>query len=133
MHQSAEDGGNLDELSTQVRSGILEDLYLKNQEVIENKDSRIKLLEDRINSYRSSLFDFNSLSKEAQANYEEIENLGYSNQIVTDFSKIDTIPTFTIMWKNNVPSKQKEASRKRFEKWLNVRLELDTLSVKSLN
>ena len=133
VHQSAEDGGNLDELSTQVRSGILEDLYLKNREVIEDKDSRIKLLEDRINSYRTSLFDFNGLSKEAQANYEEIENLGYSNQIITDFKSTDTIPTFSITWKNNVSSREKEANRQKFEKWLNVRLQLDTLTVQSLN
>ncbi len=133
VHQSAEDGGNLDELSTQVRSGILEDLYLKNREVIEDKDSRIKLLEDRINSYRTSLFDFNGLSKEAQANYEEIENLGYSNQIITDFKSTDTIPTFSITWKNNLSSREKEANRQKFEKWLNVRLQLDTLTVKSLN
>ena len=133
VHQSAEEGGNLDELSTQVRSGILEDLYLKNQEVIENKDSRIRLLEDRINSYRTSLFDFNSLSKEAQANYEEIENLGYSNQIITDFKNTDTIPTFSITWKNNVPSREKEENRQKFENWLNVRLALDTLTVKSVN
>tara|TARA_Y100001947_G_scaffold75306_2_gene63693 strand:+ start:3514 stop:4932 length:1419 start_codon:yes stop_codon:yes gene_type:complete len=133
VHQSAEDGGNLDELSTQVRSGILEDLYLKNREVIEDKDSRIKLLEDRINSYRTSLFDFNGLSKEAQANYEEIENLGYSNQIITDFKSTDTIPTFSITWKNNVSSREKETNRQKFEKWLNVRLQLDTLTVQSLN
>jgi len=133
VHQSAEDGGNLDELSTQVRSGILEDLYLKNREVIEDKDSRIKLLEDRINSYRTSLFDFNGLSKEAQANYEEIENLGYSNQIITDFKSTDTIPTFSITWKNNLSSREKEANRQKFEKWLNVRLQLDTLTVQSLN
>lgn len=133
VHQSAEDGGNLDELSTQVRSGILEDLYLKNREVIEDKDSRIKLLEDRINSYRTSLFDFNGLSKEAQANYEEIENLGYSNQIITDFKSTDTIPTFSITWKNNLSSREKEANRQKFEKWLKVRLQLDTLTVQSLN
>ncbi len=133
VHQNAEEVGNLDELSTQVRSGILEDLYLKNQEVIEDKDSRIRLLEDRINSYKTSLFDFKSISKEAQANYVEIENLGYSNQIITDFKNTDTIPTFSITWKKNVSSRDKEENRQKFENWLNIRLGLDTLTVKSVN
>jgi len=82
---------------------------------------------------RTSLFDFNGLSKEAQANYEEIENLGYSNQIITDFKSTDTIPTFSITWKNNLSSREKETNRQKFEKWLNVRLQLDTLTVQSLN
>ncbi|WBL26148.1 DUF389 domain-containing protein [Zunongwangia sp. HGR-M22] len=133
VHQNAEDGGNLDQLSSQVRSGILEDLYMKNQEVVENKDAKIRLLEDQIKRYRTSLFDFESLSKEAQVNYSEIRNLGYSNQVITDFQKVDTIPTFTITWKDKVTATEKENSRKKFEAWLNVRLELDTLSVKSTN
>jgi uncharacterized hydrophobic protein (TIGR00271 family) len=133
IHQGADPSGTLDQLSTQVRSGILEDLYMKNQELIEDKDEKIALLENEISKYRGQGFSFLDLSQEAKINYEGIEELGYSNLITTNFSKTDTIPTFTVGWKNNLKTSQIAEQKQRFERWLKVRLKLDTLQVRSVN
>ena len=133
IHQGADPTGAIDELSTQVRSGILEDLYMKNQQLIEDKDEKIAILENEISKYRSSSFSFSDLSQEAKINYEGIEELGYSNLITTNFSKTDTIPTFTVGWKKNIKASEVSQQKNRFEKWLKVRLKLDTLQVKSVN
>ena len=133
VHQGADPTGNIDQLSTQVRSGILEDLYIKNQELIEDKDEKIALLEKEISRYRGDGFSFSDLSQEAKINYDGIDELGYSNLITTNFSKTDTIPTFTVGWKDNLNNRQITEQKQRFEKWLKVRLKLDTLQVKSVN
>lgn len=133
IHQGSEQSEDITELSTQVRTGILEDLYEKNQEIIENKDARIALLENELSKYRGDGFSFKDLSKEAKINYSDIEELGYSNLITTNFSQTDTIPTFTVRWKNTLPARQQKQEMDRLQEWLQLRLKADTLAVRSVN
>ncbi len=133
VRQGASQTGDIATLSSQVRTGILEDLYVKNQEVIENKDARIELLERELLKFRRGDFSFVNLSREIKANYENVENLSFATMISTNFEKIDTIPTFTITWKKNVPGRVKRADAEKMQKWLNLRLQLDTLNVRSMN
>ena len=133
VRQGASPTGDLATLSSQVRSGILEDLYVKNQEVLEDKDQRINLLENELLRYRQGDFSFREISREVKVNYENVENLSYANRITTNFSNIDTIPTFTVKWKNNVASRSKKEDVQKLQKWLLLRLKLDTLAVQSEN
>ncbi|HSJ11592.1 MAG TPA: DUF389 domain-containing protein [Gillisia sp.] len=133
VRQGPSQGGDMAALSSQVRTGILEDLYVRNQEVIENKDARIELLERELLKFRRGDFSFVNLSREIKANYENVENLSFATMISTNFEKIDTIPTFTITWKNNVPARVKRTDIEKMQKWLNLRLQLDTLDVRSFN
>ncbi len=132
VHQG-EQTGDMQELSTQVRSGILEDLYERNQEAIADKDRKIQLLERELSKYRAENFSFRDLSREARINYEELEEIGYSNLISTNFDKIDTIPTFTVAWSENLSTSAKSREQKKLQDWLKVRLQLDTLRVKAIN
>ncbi|MEP6262319.1 MAG: DUF389 domain-containing protein [Gillisia sp.] len=133
IRQGPSQGGDMAALSSQVRTGILEDLYVRNQEVIENKDARIELLERELLKFRRGDFSFVNLSREIKANYENVENLSFATMISTNFEKIDTIPTFTVTWKNNVPARAKRNDIEKMQKWLNLRLQLDTLNVRSFN
>ena len=133
VRQGPSQGGDMAALSSQVRTGILEDLYVRNQEVIENKDARIELLERELLKFRRGDFSFVNLSREIKANYENVENLSFATMISTNFEKIDTIPTFTITWKNNVPARVKRTDIEKMQKWSNLRLQLDTLDVRSFN
>lgn len=133
VRQGPSQAGDMAALSSQVRTGILEDLYVRNQEVIENKDARIELLERELLKFRRGDFSFVNLSREIKANYENVENLSFATMISTNFEKIDTIPTFTIKWKNNVPTRVKRTDIEKMQQWLNLRLQLDTLNVRSLN
>jgi len=133
IHQGVSSSGDMASISSQVRSGILEDLYVKNQELIENKDAKIQLLENELLKYKASGFSFKDISKEIKVNYDKVENLSYANTISTNFSKIDTIPTFNVSWKKNTSRTEQQSELAKIQKWLSLRLKLDTLLVKSYN
>ncbi len=133
IHQGTNDSGDISLLSSQVKSGILEDLYLKNQEVIENKDAQISFLENELLKYKQGDFSFEEISKELKINYEEVESLNYANTISTNFKKTDTIPTFNVTWDSKTKNATKIADAQKIQKWLSLRLKLDTLAVRSLN
>ena len=132
VHQGNDQSQDINQLSTVVRSGILEELYVKNQEVLQNKDRRIELLESELSKYRGDNFSFVNLSKEAKINYENIEEIGYSNLITTDFQKTDTIPTFTVIWNNKLRNSELTSQQEKFGNWMRVRLDLDTLAIKNV-
>ncbi|MGB7785694.1 MAG: DUF389 domain-containing protein [Salinimicrobium sp.] len=120
-------------LSNEVKAGILEDLYLKNQQVVEDKDARIRLLEQELLRYRSAGIPFETVSKEAKINYKNIQELSYANNLVTNFSRIDTIPTFNVRWDKSLTGASKRAEMSKLEQWLQVRLSLDTLTVRAID
>lgn len=132
IHQGAGQTQDINILSSRVKSGILEDLYVKNQEALENKDKQIELLESELSKYQGNTFSFQNLSKEVKINYEDIEEIGYSNLISTNFNKTDTVPTFTVTWNSKLKNTQIQQQQEKFTKWLKVRLDLDTLSVKNV-
>lgn len=134
IHQGSDQSSEMaTRLSSQVRAGILEDLYVRNQQVVEDKDERIRLLEQELMKYRSAGIPFESISKEAKINYSAIQEMSYANSLVTNFSRIDTIPTFNVRWSSGLSSSAKKAEMNKLEQWLQVRLQLDTLAVKSIN
>ena len=133
VHQGVSSSEDMASISSQVKSGILEDLYVKNQELIENKDAKIRLLENELLKYKASGFSFRDISKEIKVNYDKVESLSYANTISTNFSKVDTIPTFTVTWKNNISKTQQKTEISKIQKWLGLRLKLDTVLVKSYN
>ncbi|MFV8281996.1 DUF389 domain-containing protein [Christiangramia marina] len=132
VHQGADQSQDMDMLSSQLRSGILEDLYVKNQEVMANKDKRIELLEKELSKYRGEKFSFTELSKEAKINYEDIKEIGYSNLMTTNFQKTDTIPTFTVTWDRDLRGDKLKVQQDKFGQWMKVRLKLDTVAIKNV-
>jgi len=49
IYQGADQSGEMAaKLSGEIKAGILEDLYVKNEQLIQNKDERIRFLEDQI-------------------------------------------------------------------------------------
>lgn len=135
VHQSSDQSSEMAErLTTEVRAGILEDLYMRNQQVVEDKDARIRLLEQELLRYRSGGIPFETIAKEAKINYRNIDQLSYANNIVTNFSKIDTVPTFNVRWNNSVSRATRESEMNKLRQWLEVRLSsLDTLAVRTIN
>lgn len=134
VHQGTDQSSEMAErLSSEVKAGILEDLYLRNQEVVENKDARIRLLEQELMRYRREGIPFETVSKEAKINYQNIEEMSYANNIVTNFSEIDTIPTFNVRWNKSLSKNVRENEMKKLREWLAVRLSLDTLTVRTYN
>ena len=119
-------------LTSEVKSSILEDLYVQNQQVIEDKDARIRLLEEELTKYRGAGIPFERLSREARINYKGLEELSYANSITTNFKRIDTITTFSVKWDKSLSAANQEVERKKLYEWLQVRLSLDTLQVRTV-
>ena len=93
---------------------------------------RIEVLESELSKYRGDSFSLDNLSKEAKINYENIEEIGYSNLITTNFQKTDTIPTFTVIWNDKIRDQELTSQQEKFENWMRLRLNLDTLAIKNV-
>ncbi len=134
VHQGSDQSSEIAErLSSEVRAGILEDLYVRNQQVVEDKDARIRILEQELVRYRAIGIPFEKISREAKINYRNIEEMSYANNVTTNFSRIDTVPTFNVKWNKSLSSSVRNDEMEKLSQWLKVRLSLDTLSVRALN
>ncbi len=130
IYQGADQSGEMAaKLSGQIKAGILEDLYVKNEQIIQNKDEQIRFLENEIALLRVQNVPFEQLSEEIKINYGNIETFSYSNKITTNFKTTDTLPVVNIRWKRNVSSKERKADLKKIEAWIKFKLKLDTLQV----
>ena len=130
IHQGSDQSSEMaEQLSSQVKAGILEDLYVNNQQALTDKNDQIRLLEEELTRLRTSSIPFQNLSKEVKINYEGIQRFGFSNAVSTDFENSDTIPTFTVKWKDDVVEAAKKAQEQKLANWLKVKYSLDTLVV----
>lgn len=117
---------------SEERLGFLSELYESKKVELENKDARIDLLESELAALNKRVLKqipFQEISAEAKANYENLERLGFSYKITTDFNKLDTIPVFDVQWNNRASQSQKEADMKKLNAWLELRLKDSTLQV----
>ena len=130
IYQGADQSGEMAaRLSGEVKAGILEDLYVKNEQLIQNKDEQIRFLEGQIAFMKFQTIPFEDLSKELRINYEGVESFSYSNKITTNFEKVDTLPVINIKWKRNVTARERKANLKKINEWFKYKLKLDTLEI----
>jgi uncharacterized hydrophobic protein (TIGR00271 family) len=130
IYQGTDQSGELAErLSSEVKAGILEDLYVKNEQLIQDKNARIEFLENEIANIRIKDFPFKELSEEVKINYQDIETFSYSSRITTNYEKTDTIPVFNIKWSPKISTRAKKEQMARLESWLLYKMKLDTLRI----
>lgn len=131
VHQGADQSSEMAErLSTEVRSGILEDLYVKNQEAMSSKDDQIRLLENEVTQLRGSSLPFASVRNEAKINYDGLIRFGYATEITTDFDeKIDTLTVIRVRWADNITQEMRNRQQEKMGLWIKERFELDTVVV----
>ncbi len=130
IYQGTDQTGEISaRLSSDIKAGILEDLYVKNEQLIQNKDEKISFLENEIALMKVQNVPFKELSEELKINYEGVETFSYSNKITTNFQKTDTLPVINIRWKKGISSNERRADLKKIEAWLKFKLKLDTLQV----
>ena len=115
----------------------MEELRTRDSLDLMNQQQKISYLEDRVKKLsrlERGQIPFEQLTKEVKINYETIEQFSYSNVVNSNFKTIDTLSVFTVKW---IDSLAKEGVRKqdklKLEKWLKLKLNLDTLVVKRAN
>ncbi len=117
-------------LSQEVRAGIIEDLYRKNEELITSKDEQIYFLEQQLLSYKTSDINYIDLKNELQAIYEDMEYFSYAKMLSGNFiSKPDTVFTFLVKWNNQMNKKDRISLNNKLKKHLEARLKLKTVKV----
>ncbi|PCE64576.1 DUF389 domain-containing protein [Sediminicola luteus] len=108
------------------------ELYESKKAELTSKDAKIKFLEGelaRVGKFAD--VPFAEIAQEAKVNYENLQSLGFSYKLVTDFTKIDTVPVFEAKWNEAALKKPKqvEADTKKLEAWLKLRLHNESVGV----
>ncbi|MBP9153290.1 MAG: DUF389 domain-containing protein [Flavobacteriales bacterium] len=130
IHQTKDVSSDLaGRLSKEVRVGILEDLYERNEDLIAKKNLQIAQLESQVFAYQRSSIPFEGLTKEVSIQYPNIKQLAYAVSIEMNGTKIDTIPTFLLRWKADQNSEIKNREKQVLQAWLKQRLDLETLRI----
>lgn len=138
VHQGTDDSDTLfsqmnyleKNLSNQVRIGIIEDIYKKNEEIIYNKDQQIRFLENQLVRLKKDTIPLQNITKEVMINFPKIISFGYGKTIEANADSItDTIFSFLVKWNGYSWRAERKEQKRILEKWLKVRLNLDTLRV----
>lgn len=111
------------------------ELYESQKNQLSTKDEKIALLESELNRLNKASFGqipFKEISLEAKTNYENLNRLGYSYLISTDFSKTDSIPVFEITWKKDAKRFQTQKDAKKLHEWLKLRLNNKNIQIKEV-
>jgi uncharacterized hydrophobic protein (TIGR00271 family) len=120
------------EMKLQIQN--LTELYSKNQniifsreETIREKDDKIRLLENALTKFYSSQVALDKIGTEIKINYPDVSKITFTNQITSNFQKIDTIPILTIKW--DAKARSVNQQHKKLSEWLQTRLELKKLQI----
>jgi len=111
----------------QLKSGIIEELYHKNELALADKDEKIKILENELLTLKSNLYPIKEITEEINAINPKIQSLS-ANQLIyynVKSSKMDT--TITVNLKTI--SKLNSSEYKIVQNWLYKRMKNDSLKI----
>lgn len=115
----------------------MEELRYRDSLDLLSQTQKIAFLETKVkqlSKLEKNYIAFEELTKEVKINYETLDQFSYSNVINTNFTKTDTISVFTLKWIDSLTNEEaKIKNSKKLEKWLKLKLSLDTLLVKRAN
>ena len=131
IFQAADQSGDMaQELSGKLKFDILDELYEKNEQLLKDKEAKIKFLEDQLTSMKVKELKFDEISNEVKMNYSEIQSISYYNKVTTNFRTTDTVPVFSITWDSKYPKSSRQKDMETLNTWLKFKLKLDTLLIK---
>ena len=108
-----------------LKASVIEDLYRKNEEIINNKDKQISLLESEVKRLSSGDYPVNDISLEIKTLNKNISQFTITNSIISDLnkSKLDTL--VLVYAKFNM--RQSGSEIKRLNNWLVKRLKSEKI------
>lgn len=116
-----------EKMNLSLRSGIIEDLYKKNEEVLKDKDKKIDLLQNELLRYKraekENALPVHDLSREIKINHESLLEFTINKSVLskpTDNTQ-DTLYLAYANFQKKLDTKELE----RLENWLRVRLNSD--------
>ncbi|MFC2147644.1 DUF389 domain-containing protein [Bacteroidota bacterium] len=118
---------------SEIKFNYINELYESKKAELLNKDERINLLETelaKMSKLTTKQIPFQQISAEAKTNFENLDSLGFAYKITTDFTKIDTIPIFDVVWKKDAKRRDIKEDTQKLSKWLKLRLNDNSVQVK---
>ena len=107
IHQSGSGEEDLAKMSQEVRTGIIEDIYVNNVELLNKKEQEILQLKYQLASYQEDTIAFDQLRKKVKVLYQGIEGFAFAKTLESRPDKIrDTIPTFLVHWDSTITDEQ---------------------------
>ena len=130
IHQSGASEEDFSNLSREVRVGVIEDLYQRNEQMMRAKDSLIAVLQDEIYTIKNDTIPFNSIQREIRVNHEGINTISFARLVTSNgATRTDTVPTFVISWYPEIEPEHQKQQGEKIEKWLQVRLNQQNVNV----
>ena len=109
-----------------MRAGIIEDLYRKNEELVETKDQKISLLEEQLSTFTAYDRIQSDVCAELEVQYPEVEASAFSKlKIHQKEGKIDTVTMVYIDTKSALRGKRLA----QMEDWLKIRLKTEDIMI----
>lgn len=118
---------DIERFNKEMKAGLIEDLYKKNDEVLKSKEEKIAALEEEIFRMRKVQIPVAGLKDEIKAIDGNIKEYTLMNNTIMNLetNKADTVMFAYIEFKNK-PKKEETA---RLENWLKARTESDSLKL----
>ena len=124
-------------IETMTKMKDIEQSFLSNQQLLVkkeadllDKDRQIFDLKNQLTAKKATIMSFDQITKEMKALDANIEEVSYAEKLVTNFSKVDTIPTFEIKWNKKVGAKTKSETAQKLENWLKTKVKAKKIEVK---
>lgn len=93
------------------------------EQQIEQRDSLIIRLQQRVQLSNEEVADFALLASEVKSLYPELDKVAFANFYETDFdSPVDTVATLMVDWSEDLPQPERRPLAERISNWLKVRM-----------
>lgn len=122
------DLATVQELNQQMRTGIIEDLYKKNEEALRGKDDQIKLLEAEILRMRAREMPIVDLAQEVKAINKNVRELSVVESIVSNIQDSLTYDTIYLAYAK-FTRRPRRSEQTQMEDWLKARIKADTIKL----
>jgi hypothetical protein len=120
---------NVDQVKESMKKEFLT-LLEADKRIESQKDSRIKKLENTLDSLNSDQYLFQHLKGELKVLFPGVEAFSFARAMETNFdTTIQNVPTLLVDWKSNVGSRTRRYQEGQMRDFLMVRADLDTLVV----
>ena len=126
VHQPDEGNVAPEQLGAMVRTGILEDLYRRNEAALEARDAKIRVLEGEVLRLRATEQPMGDVAAELAALFPTFHSIMYGRAVTLRASnQVDSVRTIMTTWRR-LPT---IAERRRVQRFLEERLAIDSIQV----
>ena len=117
---------------------LISSAYQDAQKRLDDKDNIINGLHGSIDNLKQKLeikngnipIDFLQVSKDAKINFQDLTSISFTEELHSNFKKIDTLPTVIANWKTKVADTTNKRRKTELASWLQKEMKLDTLFLK---